>query len=382
MTQQSDLSPKERMHTVLERRKADRVPVALVSDFDYQCEAAGYDPREFRIGDNETRAAIQREFWLRHEGNDFLMCWSGVRRDFASIQEVSREGDRIFVTDNATGQTREIEKWKTAANPHIGLTSVGSANPITCEADIERLFGARPTVEEVLDSGKFDPMQMLIEELGDRAFIALPAGGVFPQTVNNLGGFDRAMETVATNPSLVAAIVEEIAHRNVSVIRAAARFSPDASWQSAYLEGADLISPNAWRELVLPGHRIMVEEAKSHGMKVLLWFLGDCMPMLEDIVELGVDGLVVEQPRRGYSTDPGQIRRIVGDRLCVYGWSPELPMINDDRQTISRIVEKQIREAGMDGAFVMGSTYLTNEVSCETVDFFCDEVARVSGEVS
>ena len=105
------------------------------------------------------------------------------------------------------------------------------------------------------------------------------------------------------------------------------------------------------------------------------------MPLLEDIVELGVDGLVVEQPRRGYSTDPGEIRRIVGNGLCVYGWAPGWAMIQGDRQTISKTIETQIRGAGMDGAFVMGSTYLTNEVSCETVDFFCDEVARVSGEL-
>lgn len=194
MASQDDYSSKERMNRVLERGKADRVPVALVSDFDYQAQAAGIDPREFRYGDNEARAEIQRRFWLGHEGNDFLM----------------------------------------------------------------------------------------------------------------------------------------------------------------------------------------VEEAKRHGLKVLFWFLGDCIPLLEDIVGLGVDGLVVEQPRRGYSTDPGEVRRIVGKRICVYGWSPELAMIKGDREAISRTIEKQIQDAGLDGAFVMGSMYLTSEVSCETVDFFCDEVARVS----
>jgi len=139
-----------------------------------------------------------------------------------------------------------------------------------------------------------------------------------------------------------------------------------------------MISPKHWRELVLPGHRILTAEAQRFGLKVLLWFLGDCMPLLDDIVGLGVDALVVEQPRRGYSSDPGEIRRRVGHRLCVYGWSPELAMIKGDREAITRTVETHIRAAGLDGAFVMGSTYLTNEVSCETVDFFCNEVVRLS----
>jgi len=378
MPSQDDYSAKERMRRVLERGKADRVPIALMSDFDYQAKAAAIDQREFMYGDNEARAEIQRRFWLRHEANDFLMSWSGVDPESAKSRRITRDGGRFLVTDTNTGKTQDIKKWKTAANPDRGLTSAGAADPITCEADIERLFGPRPTVEQILASGKYEQLRLLTEQIGDRAFIALPAGGVFPMTIHYLGGFERAMETLATDPSLVAAIAEELGYRNAALIRAAARYHPDASWQSAYLEGADLISPEHWRELVMPGHRVMVEEAKRHGLKVLSWFLGDCMPLLEDIVGLGIDGLVVEQPRRGYSTDPGEIRRVVGKRICVYGWSPESAMIKGDREAITRTVENQISDAGMDGAFVMGSTYLTSEVSCETVDFFCDEVARVS----
>jgi len=369
------------MRLVLEGGKADRVPIALIADYDYQCQAAGYDDREFRYGDNETRAEIQRRFFLRHEANDFLLCWSGVDRKVARSRKLTRQGDRYFVTDLTTGAIHEVEKWKTAANPHRQRTSLGVATPITCEADIGRILGDRPSPEQILASGCFDPLEILMKALGDTAFLVFAGGAVFPPTVDYLGGFDRAMEAIVTNPSLVAAVVEEIAHHNVARIRAGATHNPDCVWLSAYLEGADLISPKHWRELVLPGHRILVREAKRLGLKVLMWFLGDCMPLLEDIVELGIDGLVVEQPRRGYSSEPGEIRRIVGKRMCVFGWSPELAMIKGDRDEISKTVEMQIRAAGLDGAFAMCSTYLTNEVTCETVEFFCNEIVKVSKEV-
>jgi len=372
------MSPKERVRTVLERGKADRIPVALISDSDYQCQAAGYDHRQFRCGDTAMRAEIQRRFFLRHEANDLLLCWRGLDKETERSRKLTRQGDRYFVTDLTTGKTQEVEEWKTAANPHRQKTSCGVVNPITCEADIDRVLGPRPTANEVLESGRYDPLRTLTNALGDAAFLVFACGGVFPPTVNYLGGFDRAMETLATNPSLVGAIVEEMAYRNVANIRAATDHAPDGMWLHAYLEGTDLISPKHWRDLVLPGHRILVDEAKSHGLKVLMWFLGDCMPLLEDIVELGVDALVVEQPRRGYSSDPGEIRRAIGKRLCVFGWSPELAMINGDREAISRVVEGQIRSAGLDGAFAMGSTYLTNEISCETVDHYCNEVVRSS----
>jgi len=372
------MTSKERMNIVLARGKADRVPVALVSDSDYECQAAGIDHREFRYGDSATRAEVQRRFWLRHEANDFLLVWSGVDRKWTARHKVTRQGDRWFVTYTDTGKTEEIEKWPTAANPRRAPTSQGYARCVTCEADIEKVLGPRQSADDLLAADLCAHLEMLTKSVGDRAFLAFPCGGVFPNAVNYLGGFESAMKAVATNPSLVRTLCEELAHRFTARIQVAARFKPDGIWQSAYLEGADMISPRHWRELVLPAHRILTAEAQRFGLKVLLWFLGDCMPLLDDIVGLGVDALVVEQPRRGYSSDPGEIRRRVGHRLCVYGWSPELAMIKGDREAITRTVEAQVRAAGLDGAFVMGSTYLTNEVSCETVDFFCNEVVRLS----
>jgi hypothetical protein len=67
--------------------------------------------------------------------------------------------------------------------------------------------------------------------------------------------------------------------------------------------------------------------------------------------------------------------------MCVFGWNWELDFIHDRREGITREVERQIREAGADGAFVMGTTYMTSEVALEALDHFCAEVVRVSREV-
>ncbi len=148
----------------------------------------------------------------------------------------------------------------------------------------------------------------------------------------------------------------------------------------AYLEGADIISPRSWREVALPGHRILVERAHSLGLQVLLWFLGDCMPLLDDLAKLGIDGLWLEQERRGYSADPVEVRKRVGNAFCVWGWNWEMDLINDDRESITRNVERQIRGAGVDGAFIMGTTYLTSEARLGALDHYCEEILRMSRE--
>jgi hypothetical protein len=184
------------------------------------------------------------------------------------------------------------------------------------------------------------------------------------------------------NPGLLRSVVERLARRRTATVEAGAHAGADAAWIGGYLEGADLIAPAIWREVALPGHRIQVADARRHGLQVLFWFLGDCLPLLDDLVELGIDGLVVEQDRRGYSSDPVEIRRRVGRNVCVYGWNWELDFIEDRRDNITREVERQMRGAGADGAFVMGTTYMTSEVQLEAVDHFCREVVRMSREAS
>jgi len=126
---------------------------------------------------------------------------------------------------------------------------------------------------------------------------------------------------------------------------------------------------------------MLTDAAHEHGLQVLFWFLGDCMPLLRDLADLGIDGLVLEQSRRAYSSDPARVRQEVGTAFCVYGWVWEMDLIRDNRESITREVETQIRAAGTDGGFVMGTPWMTSEVQLSAVDHLCREVLRVSREV-
>jgi uroporphyrinogen-III decarboxylase len=373
------------MRIALERGKPDRVPIAMVADLDFYCKAAGRPLWEFEFGDNAARAAIQRDAHLRFPDNDFTLCWTGVDHETAASRRVVVEDGQPFLEWTATGERTPIQPRKTAAHWSErggGITSrSGWERPITSEQQIEAALGPVPTVQDILRRGIYDPVAALRRDLGERAYIAVAAHGVFPTALDAMGGFEEGMLALRDRPHLFRAVVEQFALRSAATLQAGARQGADAAWLGGYLEGSDLISPAAWREVVLPGHRLQIEAARAQGLQVLFWFLGDCMPLLRDLVDLGLDGLVVEQPRRGYSSDPVAVRREVGSAFCVYGWNWELDFINDRRENITREVERQVRGAGRDGAFIMGTTYLTSEASLDAVDHFCREVVRVSREV-
>lgn len=380
------MTARERMRTAVAGGKPDRVPIAMVADFDFYCQAAGRPMWEFEYGDNEQRAAIQREARRRFPEDDFVYCWTGVSHETAASRRVVMEGDQPFVEWTKTGEREPIVPRATAAvwgerREHLPTSASPWQEYATCEEDIERMLGPIPSAQALIDRGLYDPLAYLRRDLGDDAYLSVSAHAIFPAAIDLLGGFARGMMMLHEWPALVRAAVEQVALRRSVIIEAGAQLGADAAWIGGYLEGADLISPEVWRKVALPGHRIQVERARACGLQTLFWFLGDCMPLLEDLVELGIDGLVVEQDRRGYSSDPVEIRRRVGKNLCVFGWNWELDFINDNRENITREVERQIRGAGREGAFVMGTTYMTSEVSLAALDHFCAEVVRVSGEL-
>ena len=82
------MTARERMRTALDRGKPDRVPIAMVAEFDFYCKAAGRPMWEFEYGDNAARAAIQRDAHLRFPDNDFICCWAGIDRETAASRRV------------------------------------------------------------------------------------------------------------------------------------------------------------------------------------------------------------------------------------------------------------------------------------------------------
>jgi uroporphyrinogen-III decarboxylase len=358
----------------------------MVADSDFTAKAAGCPLWQLRHGDLETRVELAATAHRRFPHNSFMLVAAGRDRLTRESTRLVVEAGLPYIERLDTGERTPVSADEVAPDWDIkgrqGITSrSGWENPPGTEAEIERRLGPAPSAEGLLESGVYDGVLALRRELGDEVYLGLVAHGIFPAAIDIMGGFEDGMLTLREKPGLFQALLEQLARRKAAVVEAGKHLGVDAAWLGGYLEGADLISPDLWRELVMPAHRLQVEAAHEAGLQALFWFLGDAMPLLHDLADLGIDALVLEQPRRGYSSDPIEVRREIGDAFCVYGWNWELDFIDDNRERITQEVERQIRGAGRDGGFIMGTTYLTAEARLDTIDFYCDEVIRVSREV-
>lgn len=143
-----------------------------------------------------------------------------------------------------------------------------------------------------------------------------------------------------------------------------------------YCAGADTISPAMYREFVFPYEQEVAREAHRLGLQVYIWYLGHLMPFLPDMAWLEVDGIYPEQGRKGYETDVVEMRRQLGDRICLIGYNDENALIAGDREALAAEIKRQVEGAGRHGAFMMGTTIITEDTPLEHVDDYIEMVKR------
>lgn len=121
------------------------------------------------------------------------------------------------------------------------------------------------------------------------------------------------------------------------------------------------LSPETLRELIFPYLKKEVEEIKKIGVPVILHTDGNVISVMDDIIDLGVDGLQALQPSAGM--DIAEIKRRYGDKLCLFG-NIDIDLLGrgtpDD---IERQVKRVIEVAAPGGGFILSSS---NELGLET----------------
>ena len=90
-----------------------------------------------------------------------------------------------------------------------------------------------------------------------------------------------------------------------------------------------------------------------------------------------MNALVLEQGRKGYTIDPVEIRRQVGPEFCLFGYGYENDFCTFNREGLTRELERQIRGAGQDGAFVVGTPIMPPNAIPEAVDYYFAEARRL-----
>ncbi len=107
-------------------------------------------------------------------------------------------------------------------------------------------------------------------------------------------GMEHALMTMLMNPEMFQAVIDRITQ---FYLKANELFFESTKGKlDAVLIGNDfgsqtglMLDPDLIREYVLPGTKLLIDQAKSYGVKVMHHSCGSIFPIVEDLIETGAD---------------------------------------------------------------------------------------------
>lgn len=276
-----EMTSEERILRVLQRQEPDRVP-----HFEWLVDR--------RVRDALCPACKSPDEFAVQMGHD------------AIIVDPIYEKERV-------GENRWRSEWGYISQDTTEEHGIEVESPIKTMADFERYTAPDPHAH-----GRFAAIDAAVSKYrGDKAVI-VHLNDVF-SLPRYLMGMQDLLMAIATDPDLVKALVEmsvtinlelakEVAARGVKIV-----YTGD---DIAYSRGP-LMSPKHFRELFYPGFQRVVSGFKELGLYVIKHTDGNLWPIIDLLVDAGIDCLDPIDPLAGM--DLGEVKAKYGQRIALKG---------------------------------------------------------------
>ncbi len=123
------------------------------------------------------------------------------------------------------------------------------------------------------------------------------------------------------------------------------------------MQSAPLFDPQIYRQLIKPHHRRMFETVKSRGHRIVYHSCGAVAPLIEDLIDVGVDAINPVQVNAS-NMDPQGLKEAFGDRISFWGGIDTqriLPFGTPDEVRVE--VRRIIGILGANGGYILNSVH-------------------------
>jgi len=148
-------------------------------------------------------------------------------------------------------------------------------------------------------------------------------------------GLENMAYALYDQPDFVAELLDAVAQWNRSRMTVLLDQGIDIYLKRAWYENLDFFSPALWRRFIKPILRADIDLAHSYGTKFGYIITSNCMPLLDDFAELGIDAVVGVDPEQW---DLAVTKQRLGGRVCLWGGV-------NGHHTVEEGTEAEVRQA-------------------------------------
>lgn len=198
--------------------------------------------------------------------------------------------------------------------------------------DAVRRLESKPIIEEYLDLacedveelkriGTYDHVKKLADTYGDTEYIMLNEGNPIGSILDPHGlmGFEHGLVSLIEEPEYMEYMIYLYYEKQLERIKVLQEYGCHAYIGSETLCSPDLISPETYRMLILPAQRDFYIKTREMGIEPIAYFLGDVLPLMNDINQMGITGLMVEESKKTFVVDVVEIRKKLAPDITLFG---------------------------------------------------------------
>jgi uroporphyrinogen decarboxylase len=314
-----EMTGKERVLRVLERKEPDRVP-----HFEWSI-------------DKKVRSA--------------LVPGCRTLNEFA----VKMGLDAALTGPDFSRQSAGPGRWKTEWGYTIQESEeehgVEVESPIQSMEDFRRYTPPDPRAP-----GRYASVERTLKEHGEKMAVIVHLNDVF-SIPRYLMGYENLLMAIAAEPELVTALVDLSVEINLEMAREVVARGARIAYTGDDFAGdtGPLMSPQHFRALFYPGLRRVMQGYKALGLYVIKHTDGLLWPIIDMIVDSGIDCLDPIDPIAGM--DLGEVKKKYGARIALKGnVDCSHLMTLGTPQEVAAATRKALREGAPGGGFILSSS--------------------------
>lgn len=204
--------------------------------------------------------------------------------------------------------------------------------------------------------GRYDSLKRMVDRYKGKLAIGVHLNDVF-SIPRYLAGFERLLMALIDDPDLVRGLVDLSVEINLEMAREVARCGADFIFTGDDYASAErpFMSPNSFREFFYPGLKRVITGFKEQGLPVIKHTDGRILPLIDMILDSGIDCLDPIDPIAGL--DIGHMKQTYGHRVALKGNVDCAHTLTfGTEQEVVEETKAVIRKAAQGGGLILSSS--------------------------
>lgn len=256
-----------------------------------------------------------------------------------------------------------MDEWGVLRNPRVpGTIDWFESTPISKYEDLDSYQFPDPDAP-----WRFEVFDMTIKEVGKDFCVFGGIGWLLWERAWILRGMKNLILDMYRNPRFVDKLMDSIMRYDVALAKQVVEREIDVFYVGDdYGSGTGpLISPQLWRRFIKPRLKEVLRVPQRKGIPIAMHSDGNIEPIIPDLLEVGVRVL---NPVTPPEMDPFKLRRLYGDRLCIWGAASTYDILPfGTPKDVEEDVTKSVRGLWIRGGLIYHARLETPEVPLENV---------------